>query len=156
MKPIPIELKLDNYIIRVSGKLAWAEYDQYITPNGGDPKDRSFTRQYRVLVKEHGKWKIANLLEHDPESFDATPKNIERSINNIGQTLIRTDKLKEAIAVLRVNVRLNPDSADCHASLGEAFALDGNKPEAIENYEKAIALDPKSESSKAALAKLKE
>ena len=40
-------------------------------------------------------------------------------------------------------------------SLGEAYMMAGNKKLAIENYEKSIKLNPKSESGKAALAKLK-
>jgi hypothetical protein len=40
--------------------------------------------------------------------------------------------------------------------LGEAQAFDGDKTEAIKNYEKSIALNPKNENGKAALAKLKQ
>ena len=49
-----------------------------------------------------------------------------------------------------------PDSWNVYDSLGEAYAAAGNKKEAIENYEKSIKLNPKSESGIAVLAKLKQ
>ncbi len=55
-----------------------------------------------------------------------------------------------------MNVTLYPNSANAYDSLAEACALAGDKERAIANYETAIALDPKQESSKAALAKLKQ
>jgi tetratricopeptide (TPR) repeat protein len=155
-KPIPIELKSDNFIIRADGNLAWVEYDQYMNLPGRDPKDRRFSREYRVLVRQNGEWKIGSQITHDPETFKVGPQNIENNLNDIGYALIRNNKVKEAIDVFQVNVRLNPNSANCYDSLGEAYALDGDKPQAIQNYEKAIALDPKRENCKAALAKLKE
>ncbi len=65
------------------------------------------------------------------------------------------NKLNEAIEVLKLNVKLYPRSGNTFDSLGEAYALAGDKKLAIENYEKSIQLDPKNESGKAALAKLK-
>jgi len=40
-------------------------------------------------------------------------------------------------------------------SLGEAYMVRGDKEKAIENYQKALALDPTMESAKQALIKLK-
>jgi tetratricopeptide (TPR) repeat protein len=154
-KPNPMELKSDNYVIRADGNLAWVEYDQYMNTPGGDPKNRRFSREHRVLLRENGEWKIASQITHDPETFDASSKNVESALNGVGYRLVQTNKLKDAIEVLRVNAKLNPNSANCYDSLGEVYALDGNKREAIKNYEKAIALDPTFESSKAALAKLR-
>ena len=154
-KPVPLELKSDNYIIRADGNLAWVEYDQYMNLTNGDPKDRRFSREYRVLVRQDGAWRIATQITHDPETFKANPQNIESTLNNTGYALIRTNKVKDAIEVFQLNVRLNPNSANCYDSLGEAYALNGDTDLAIKNYEKAIALDPNREGSKAALAKLK-
>jgi tetratricopeptide (TPR) repeat protein len=46
-------------------------------------------------------------------------------------------------------------SANVFDSLGEAYLLRGNKEKAIENYEKSLELDPKSENAKGVLKKLK-
>ncbi|MGO8701160.1 MAG: tetratricopeptide repeat protein [Limisphaerales bacterium] len=153
--PFPIELKSDNYIIRRDENLAWVEYDQYMNLTNGDPKDRRFSREYRVLVRQDGAWKIASQITHDPDTFKPNPQSIESTLNNTGYNLIGLKKAKDAIEVFQLNVRLNPDSANCYDSLGEAYALDGDLAQAIKNYEKAIALDPSREGSKAALAKLK-
>jgi tetratricopeptide (TPR) repeat protein len=40
-------------------------------------------------------------------------------------------------------------------SLDEAYLLSGDKEKAIENYQKAVDLDPKSENAKEVLKKLK-
>ena len=154
-KPFPMELKSDNYIIRADGNLAWVEYDQYMNSTNGDPKNRRFSREYRVLVRQEAAWKIGSQITHDPETFKPGPQNIESTLNNTGYNLIGLKNVKEAIEVLKLNVRLNPNSANCYDSLGEAYALDGDVAQAITNYEKAIALDQSREGSKAALAKLK-
>jgi tetratricopeptide (TPR) repeat protein len=156
LKPIPLDLKTENYIIRTGGNLAWVEYDQYMQAPGADPKDRRFSREYRVLAKENGEWRIASQITVDPETFSPGQQAREAALNNIGYQLLGEKKVKEAIEVLKVNVTLNPQSSNVYDSLGEAYALDGDKRQAIANYEKAIALDPKRERSKAALAKLKE
>ncbi|HMG69058.1 MAG TPA: tetratricopeptide repeat protein, partial [Chitinophagaceae bacterium] len=66
------------------------------------------------------------------------------------------NKINEAVEIFRMNVKLFPDSWNTYDSLGEALALAGNKKEAIENYEKSVQLNPKSDGGIAALAKLKQ
>jgi len=153
-KPFPIDLRSDNYIIRLGGDLAWVEYDQYVNEKGGDPKQRRFSREYRVMVKQNGAWKIASQITHDPETFGAGDANIEATLNTTGYKLLAASKTKEAIDVLELNVKLFPNSANVYDSLGEACAAAGDKSRAIKNYKKSLELNPKSESGKAALAKL--
>jgi tetratricopeptide (TPR) repeat protein len=154
-KPMPIELKLENYIIRTDAHLAWVEYDQYMNPPGADPKTRRFSREYRVLCKRDGDWKISTQITHDPETFSANAQNVEANLNTSGYDLIAAKKVKDAIEVFKLNVKLNPNSSNVYDSLGEAYMLDGDKGEAIKNYEKSISLNPQNENAKTALAKLK-
>ena len=49
----------------------------------------------------------------------------------------------------------SPNSFNVFDSLGEAYALAGNKKLAIENYEKSMQLNPKNTNGEEALAKLK-
>jgi tetratricopeptide (TPR) repeat protein len=51
-------------------------------------------------------------------------------------------KIKEAVEILRLNVEAYPESANVYDSLGEAYLNAGDKPHAIENYEKSLKLDP--------------
>lgn len=155
-KPVALEIKSENYIIRTGGNLAWVEYDQLMNVPGADPANRRFSREYRVLTKLNGEWKIATQITHDPETFNPTAQNLEANLNTMGYRLLGAKKTKEAIDIFKANVSLNPNSSNAYDSLGEAYALDGDKAQAIANYEKAIALDPKRESSKSALAKLKQ
>ena len=99
--------------------------------------------------------KIATQITHQPDTFTAV-RNIETTLNDAGYQLLAQKKTKEAIELFKLNTQFYPDSANTYDSLGEAQALDGDKTEAIENYEKSIALNPRNEHGKAALAKLKE
>jgi len=157
-KPVPIQLKNDNYTIRTNGNMEWAEYDQEINyPDLDTTGGIGHSREYRVLVKENDQWKIASQITTYPKSFIAnTPFAIENDLNNAGYQLIAANRTKEAIEVFALNVKLFPNAWNTYDSLGEAYALAGNKKLAIENYEKSIKLNPKNESGAAVLAKLKQ
>ncbi len=155
-KPTPMELRQDQYIIRIGGNLAWVEYRQFLHAPRADPKERRLSHEYRVLSKENGEWKIVSAITTDPAGFNPGPRSRETALNSVGYQLLAEKKTKEAVEVLKLNASLHPTSSNAFDSLGEAYAADGDKTLAIANYEKAIALDPKSESSKAALANLKQ
>ena len=80
----------------------------------------------------------------------------ESDTNAFGYSLLRRKQVKEAIEVFKLNVKSYPQSANAYDSLGEAFMVQGYKEKAIENYQKALALDPTMESAKRALKKLTE
>ena len=156
--PVPIEYKTENYTIRTNGSMAWVEYDQYLTYPGLDTSDgSSISRQFRMLLKENNQWKIASQITTYPSTYTRnTPLIIEGDLNNTGYQLLSANKINEAIEVFALNVKFFPGSWNVYDSLGEAYALVGNKKLAIENYEKSIQLNPKSESGAAALVKLKQ
>jgi FKBP-type peptidyl-prolyl cis-trans isomerase len=79
----------------------------------------------------------------------------ERQINGVGYRLLEHGDKEGAIKVLRLNEEIFPASANVYDSLGDAYASSGNKELAVENYEKALSLDPKMESSIKALRLLK-
>jgi hypothetical protein len=92
LKPFPLDLRSDNYIFRISGDLAWVEYDQYMNRKGGDPKQRRFSREYQAMVRQNGAWKIANQITHDSETFSPTPENLEYTLNSTGYNLLAGKK----------------------------------------------------------------
>jgi tetratricopeptide (TPR) repeat protein len=79
----------------------------------------------------------------------------EGELNSCGYVLLAQGKSQEAIIIFRVNANLFPVSANCYDSLGEAYAMTGQKEKSIQAYEYAQTLDPKNENVKKQLQKLK-
>jgi tetratricopeptide (TPR) repeat protein len=73
----------------------------------------------------------------------------------LGYRLLGEKRLPEAIQIFRLAVEASPRSANAYDSLGEAYAAAGDKAAAIGAYEKALALDPKMDSVRDALARLR-
>lgn len=78
----------------------------------------------------------------------------ESDINTFGYTLLRKRQVSEAIEVLKLNVEAYPQSPNVYDSLGEAYAIQGDKEKAIENYQRVLALDPTAENAKRMLKRL--
>ncbi|GAA3656426.1 serine hydrolase [Flavivirga jejuensis] len=79
----------------------------------------------------------------------------EGSLNRFGYELLRSDKVKEAIEIFKLNVEEYPESGNVYDSLGEAYMVDGNSELAIKNYEKSIELDSDNVNGIEMLKKLK-
>jgi imidazolonepropionase-like amidohydrolase len=77
----------------------------------------------------------------------------EEQLNHLGYHLIGMGRIKDAIGILKLNAEAYPQSSNAYDSLGEAYADDGDKELAIENYEKSLQLDPK---NRGAIEKLKQ
>ena len=58
------------------------------------------------------------------------------------------------MTIFQANVALYPDNANAYDSLGEGYLAAGNKPAAIENYRKSLAMDPSNENARKMLEKL--
>jgi tetratricopeptide (TPR) repeat protein len=78
----------------------------------------------------------------------------EGQLNGLGYRLIRANKFKEAIRILQLNVEAYPQSSNVYDSLGEAYMNEGNKPQAIANYQKSLQLNPKNGGAVKMLQKL--
>jgi CubicO group peptidase (beta-lactamase class C family) len=66
----------------------------------------------------------------------------EGEINQMGYNLIDVGKVKEALALMNINVIQFPGSANAWDSRGEAYMLNGEKAKAIPDYKKSLELDP--------------
>ena len=49
---------------------------------------------------------------------------------------------EEAIAVFALNVVVHPESANAHDSLGEAYAVLGDREQAIASYRRSLEINP--------------
>lgn len=118
----------------VGGKypaLAWIGYENYKSPA-------------KVLLKAI----LDNGAEKALENYLAAREKTteirldESQMNSLGYDLLRSKKVDEAIAVFRRNTEDFSKSANVWDSLGEAYMVKGDKQKSIENYKKALELNP--------------
>ena len=95
-------------------------------------------KQYRDLAATN----------HPTWNFD------ESQLNTLGYQFLRAKKFNEAIRIFRLNVDAYPRSSNAWDSLAEAYLKDGNKPQSIANYRKALQLNPQNGNAAEALRKL--
>jgi tetratricopeptide (TPR) repeat protein len=93
-------------------------------------------------------------VKNHPDANSSRYPVTQNTLIRLGYALLGQKKLQDAIIVMKAEVRDYPMYWNAYDSLGEMYADAGDKPHAIENYEKAIALNPKSEGSIAALKQL--
>jgi tetratricopeptide (TPR) repeat protein len=67
---------------------------------------------------------------------------IESDFNNYGYQLLNQGEHDKAIAILTQCVQRYPKSANAWDSLGEAYAIKGDKKNAITNFKKSLTLNP--------------
>jgi len=77
----------------------------------------------------------------------------EEALNQVGYRMLRGNTT-DAIKVFSKNVREYPRSANAYDSLGDAYAVAGENEIAIENYKKALKIDPANEKANKQLKKL--
>ncbi len=90
------------------------------------------------------------LKKDQPDSYTFA----ENDLNMLGYQLLWRDMKEEAIEVFKLNIQAYPQSANPYDSLGEAYLASGDEKLAIENYEKAVSIDPNFSSAVDALKKL--
>lgn len=78
----------------------------------------------------------------------------EARLNDLGYSLLRQQKVAEAITIFKVNVELYLQSANAYDSLAEAYMANGDKQLAIANYKKSLELNPKNPNAVDNLKKL--
>jgi len=79
----------------------------------------------------------------------------ENDFNTLGYNFIIRGMINAAIAVLKMNIEMNPQSANAYDSLGEAYVKTGDNEKAINNYTKSLELNPENSNAKKMLKKLK-
>lgn len=83
-----------------------------------------------------------NHAESEKILTDAVAKANETELNNYGYTLLNNKQYDKAIAALKLNTQRHPESANTWDSLGEAYALAGDKQNAIANFKKSLSMNP--------------
>jgi CubicO group peptidase (beta-lactamase class C family) len=80
----------------------------------------------------------------------------ERTLNDLGYTLLSSGQTQDAIAVFQRNVQEYPKSANAYDSMGEAYMKAGQRDLAIQCYQLSLQLNPGNQNAIDMLKKLKE
>lgn len=99
--------------------------------------EAAIAEYHRLLREEADKWDF-----REPE------------LNKLGYAMLQHNQTAGAIAIFKLNAERFPKSSNVWDSLGEAYMKNGEREKAIENYRKALELDPKNENAKKMLEKL--
>lgn len=111
-------------------------------------------KQVRVVLEKTG---YAHAIKEVKKLKKSTPgsKLDEREINGWGYKLIQQNRMADALEIFKLNVFLHPESSNTYDSLAETYAELGNKDLAIQNYERALQLDPQNANAAQQLKRLK-
>jgi CubicO group peptidase (beta-lactamase class C family) len=101
-------------------------------------------------IRERG---VTAAIEEFGDNRDQYEVN-QGELNSLGYHYLRAGRLKEAVEVFRLNVKAFPQSWRVYDSLGEALAAAGNREFALENYRRALELNPGAESARKAISEL--
>lgn len=132
---------LDNtgsgYLDRLSDSLAKILYNQPY-----DPPKISIIETLEKTIAEKG---IAAAVAQyrDLKAKQATTYDFaEPELNQLGYRLLRSGKPKEAIEIFKLNVEAYPQRFNTYDSLAEAYMAVNERELAIQNYKKAVELNP--------------
>jgi CubicO group peptidase (beta-lactamase class C family) len=117
------------------------------------PAKRSLVHDLGLTVVDRGSSaavaQYRELKRTDPNAYNFD----EHSLIQLGSMLLQRGRNSDAIAILKLNVEEYPKSAVAYDGLADAYAQDGQKPQAIANYHKSVELDSKDQN---AMDRLKE
>lgn len=117
--------------VNLEGGLSWI--NQAIAQNS------NFTN---LSVKSNILKKMGKTKDADKIMNDAITASTENELNNYGYQLLNLKNFDKAIEVLTLNTKRFPKSPNTFDSLGEAYALKGDKKNAIINFKKSISMNP--------------
>ncbi len=107
--------------------------------------DRAVTlnKNFNTLVVKAGLLKnLGKTADAEKTQAEALAVGTEAELNAYGYQLLNQGLNDEAIHILKVNTDNHPESANAWDSLGEAYAINGDKPNAIKNFKKSLKLNP--------------
>jgi CubicO group peptidase (beta-lactamase class C family) len=90
------------------------------------------------------------LKKGNPDAYELG----EGSLNRLANLLMDNNRIADAIVILKLNVEEFPKASNSYASLAEAYEKSGQKQRAIENYRRAVELDPTDQDTKDKLKEL--
>lgn len=98
----------------------------------------------QTLVKKLGERGFDHAVDvyREMEKGDSGFKPDEETLRHWGYQLLFAGETKKSIAIFQLTATIYPDSWNAFDCLAEAYMKDGNKPLAIQNYRRSLALGP--------------
>ncbi|HEX8068782.1 MAG TPA: prolyl oligopeptidase family serine peptidase [Pyrinomonadaceae bacterium] len=78
----------------------------------------------------------------------------EPELNALGYELLGANRVRDAIAIFKLNVEMFPAGFNTYDSLGEAYLAAGERELAIRNYRKSLELNPQNTNATEALKRI--
>lgn len=125
--------------------LAWLNYDRF------NPAAKALLRS---SVEKGAATALREYL--DKKAKGEVQQISENAMNSIGYSLMRKEKLEDAILVFTRNTVDYPASGNTWDSLAEAYQKKGDRESAIKYYEKSIQLDPANTNAADQIRKMKQ
>jgi len=128
-------------------------YDTYLI-SVGEPKEEFVDTLFNLAIEKGVDTAIA--VYHDLYRTESGKYNFkEDQLNILGYKLLLKERRDEAMAIFKLNIEMFPKSPIPLDNLGVAYHNLGNDTLALENFEKALRLDPNDKIAKSEIARLK-
>ncbi len=153
-----IELKPDNWEVYIYLALSYKELNNYENAINYLKKsiliNNYYPDSYWLLGEiyiDMGNYGLA--LKNLERAVELAPNN-SRYLNSLARVYLELDKIPQAIRTLQISIDSNPNSKWSYFYLGKALEKEFNFELAIEQYLKALEIDPNFIEAKYSLAKL--
>jgi len=100
-------------------------------------------KNFNTLIAEAGLLgKLGKTAEADQTESEALALGTEVELNAYGYQLLGLGANDQAIHIFRMNTEKHPESANAWDSLGEGYAIKGDKDNAVASFKKSLSLNP--------------
>jgi tetratricopeptide (TPR) repeat protein len=115
---------------------------------------KSIADTLSATIASSGIDQAANRYRELKTSASSTYDFDEKEVNSLGYQLLQAHKFKQAIRIFQLNVETYPQSGNTWDSLAEAYMDDGDKAQAIADYQRSLQLNPRNVNAVKMLQKL--
>ncbi len=120
-----------------------------------DPPVVPLSREFGRLVRERG-LAAAQAWLREISSSGAVRLSVDaQALNELGDLYLSRDEGDHAVAVFEIVVEVFPQSAAAFGRLGEALLATNDEARALQNFDKALELDPSNEDVAAVVQRLR-
>ena len=103
----------------------------------------SINKSFTTLSTQSGLLRLlGKTTEAEKAMAEALTMANEVELNAYGYQLLNQQKMDDAIAIFKQNTERYPNSANAWDSLGEGYAIKGDKENAVKCFQKSLTLNP--------------